>query len=347
MGIRLINVNKKLGDFHLRDLNIEIGDGEYFVLLGPSGSGKTKTIELIAGLLEPDSGSISGMEGKRAGLIYQDYMLFPHMNVFENISYGLRFKNMKKEEVRDKVNRVAGEFGISRLLSKRISMLSGGEKQRTAIARATILSPDIYIFDEPTSALDRNLKEKTRSLFRKFHRKSGRTFIHVTHDFEEAISLADKIGIIFDGEIVQTGTPDEIFSSPVSKSVADFLGFKNVIRGKIRDGLFRAGTVSFGVKGGDSGLSYAAIRSDDVILSVDQIKSSARNSFRGEVKELYKHASGVEVIVDIGFPVIADITRKSCEEMNIQPGDRLWATFKVSSVKVFRHDNGSGRGSNS
>ncbi len=341
MDIRLSNVNKKLGDFQLKNLNINIDEGEYFVLLGPSGSGKTKTIELIAGLLKPDSGSISGVEGKQTGLIYQDYMLFPHMNVYENISYGLRFKDLKKNDIKKRVKEVAEEFGISHLINKKIDILSGGEKQRTAIARATILSPDIYIFDEPTSALDRNLKEMTRSLFRKFHKRTGKTFIHVTHDFEEAISLADKIGIIFDGEIVQTGTPDEIFSSPVSKNVADFLGYKNVIKGEVKDGIFSSRGVSVAVNGENSILSYIAVRSDDVILSEKEIQSSARNSFKGEVTDIYKRSSGVEVIVDIGIPLIAEITRKSFDEMNIKSGHRLWVTFKVSSVKVFRHDNDS------
>ncbi|MEN8222513.1 MAG: ABC transporter ATP-binding protein [Acidobacteriota bacterium] len=338
MDIRLNNVNKKLGDFYLKNLNIRICDGEYFVLLGPSGSGKTKTIELIAGLSDPDSGSISGVEGKQTGLIYQDYMLFPHLNVYENISYGLRFRDLRKDEIRRKVENVAAEFGISHLLHKKIEMLSGGEKQRTAIARATILSPDIYIFDEPTSALDRTLKEMTRSLFRKFHKRTGKTFIHVTHDFEEAISLADKIGIIFDGEIVQTGTPDEIFTSPTSKNVADFLGYKNVIKGKVKKGVFSSDGVSIAVNGDDSSLTYIAVRSDDILLSEKEIDSSARNSFNGKVTDIYRRSAGVEVIVDVGLPLTVEITRKSFDDMNIKEGDRFWVTFKVSSVRVFPHD---------
>ncbi len=338
MEIRLNNVNKKLGDFHLKNLNITISEGEYFVLLGPSGSGKTKTIELIAGLLNPDSGSISGVEGKQTGLIYQDYMLFPHLNVYENIAYGLRFRDLRKDEIRKKVENVSEEFGISHLLHKKIEMLSGGEKQRTAIARATILSPDIYIFDEPTSALDRTLKEMTRSLFRKFHKRTGKTFIHVTHDFEEAISLADKIGIIFNGEIVQTGTPDEIFKCPASKTVADFLGFKNVIKGEVKNGIFNSDGVNIAVNGEDSSLTYIAVRSDDILLSEKEIESSARNSFIGEVTDIYKRSSGVEVIVDVGLPFIVEITRKSFDDMSIKEGSRLWVTFKVSSVRVFSHD---------
>ena len=337
MGISLMNVNKKLGDFNLSDLSFTVDDGEYFVLLGPSGSGKTKTIELIAGLIEPDSGSITGMGTKRIGLIYQNYMLFPHLNVFENISYGLRFMSLGKREIREKVFSVAEEFGITSLLDKKIEMLSGGEKQRTAIARATVISPGIYIFDEPTSALDRSLKEKARILFRNLHKRTKKIFIHVTHDFEVALSLADRIGIIFNGEIVQTGTPDQIFCTPSSKEVADFLGYKNVIKGEVRKSVFRSNGVSFAVNGEDSNLSYIAIRADDVFLSLNKFRSSARNSFRGVVSDFVKRSSVVEVIVDIGLPISVDITRKSFNEMEIKKGKKLWVTFKVSSVKVFTH----------
>ncbi len=337
MGIDINNVSKKLGNFQLKDLNFSISDGEYFVLLGPSGSGKTKTIELIAGLITPDSGTISGVDGQRVGLIYQDYMLFPHLNVFKNIAYGLRFSNTDKNEIKRKVDAVSEEFGISGLLDKNIAVLSGGEKQRVSIARATVISPGIYIFDEPTSALDRNLKEKTRKLFKDLHKKTKKTFIHVTHDFEIALALADKIGIIFNGKIVQSGTPDQIFCSPVSKDVADFLGYRNVLRGEIKGNIFRNNGVSLMVNGSDSLLSYIAIRADDIFLSEKKFSSSARNSFRGEVEEIVKKSSVVEVTVNVGFPLSVDITRKSFNEMKIQKGKKLWVTFKVSSVKVFEH----------
>jgi molybdopterin-binding protein len=335
--IRLENVNKKLGNFHLRDINLTIGNGEYFVLLGPSGSGKTKTIEIIAGLIKPDSGTVSGVKGESIGLIYQDYMLFPHMTVFENIAYGLKFRHLDKASIREKVSAVSEEFCISHLTGKKIDMLSGGEKQRVAIARATVISPGIYIFDEPTSALDRNLKEKTRSLFRELHAETGKKFIHVTHDFEEAIALADRMGIIFDGRIVQTGTPDAVFGSPVTREVADFLGYKNVIKGSVVNEIFRSKGVEVAVNGPDSDTAYIAVRSDEIILSRERISSSARNSLRGVVKDIIGKSSLVEIILDIGFDLSVDITRKSFKDLKITKGETAWATFKVSSIKVFPH----------
>lgn len=337
MPVTLKNIGKKLKGFELKDLSFNIGEGEYFVLLGPSGSGKTKTIEMIAGLVKPDSGLISGVAGKNMGFIYQDYMLFPHMSVFENISFGLKVRKFPADEIKKVVNGAAEMFDISHLLDKNVKNLSGGEKQRVAIARATVISPDIYILDEPTSALDRNLKVKTESLFRNLHHDTKKIFIHVTHDFEIALALGDRIAIIFNGEIVQTGSPDEIFSTPASKEIADFIGYRNVIKGRIDNNIFSLNGVSITVPEEEASLAYIAIRPDDIFLSKKKISSSARNSFCGVVTGIIHKPSSIEIILDIGFRLTVNITRKSLLEMGIKKGDKLWATFKVSSIKVFKH----------
>lgn len=337
MPVTLKNIGKKLKGFELKGLNFNVGDGEYFVLLGPSGSGKTKTIEMIAGLVKPDSGLISGVAGKNIGFIYQDYMLFPHMSVFENISFGLKVRKFQADIIKKAVTAAAEMFDIAHLLDKNATNLSGGEKQRVAIARATVISPDIYILDEPTSALDRNLKVKTESLFRDLHQNTKKIFIHVTHDFEIALALGDRIAIIFNGEIVQIGPPDEIFTSPASKEIADFLGYRNVLKGRIDNNIFRLNGVSIAVPEKEASLAYVAIRSDDIFLSEKKISSSARNSFYGVVERIVHKSSFVEIILDISFNLTVDITRKSLLEMGIKKGDKLWATFKVSSIKVFKH----------
>ena len=337
MPVTLNNIGKKFKGFELKNLDFSIRDGEYFVILGPSGSGKTKTIEMIAGLVKPDSGLISGVAGKNTGFIYQDYMLFPHMSVFENISFGLKVRKFPADEKKKSVNAVAEMFDISNLLDKNAKNLSGGEKQRVAIARATVIAPDIYILDEPTSALDRNLKVKTESLFRDLHQNTKKIFIHVTHDFEIALALGDRIAIIFNGKIVQIGPPDEIFTAPASKEIADFLGYRNVLKGRIENNMFRLNGVSIAVPERKASLAYIAIRSDDIFLSKKRISSSARNSFSGVVKRIVYKSSHIEIILDIGFRLTIDITRKSLLEMDIKSGDKLWATFKVSSIKVFKH----------
>ncbi|NIM13386.1 MAG: ATP-binding cassette domain-containing protein [Candidatus Aminicenantes bacterium] len=338
MSLILRNVSKSFKEFAVKGIDLKIEQGEYFVILGPSGAGKTLILEMIAGLLPPDSGKILGVEGRKTGFIYQDYMLFPHLDVYENITYGLRMQKKKKEEIKPIVEKLTEELNISHLLGRDVLHLSGGEKQRVAIARAMAISPDIFLFDEPTAALDRNARIKTHSLFLDWHKKDKKsTFIHVTHDFEEALSLGDRIGILLDGCLVQYGPPDEVFNHPLNKEVADFLGYRNVYGGPVRDNTLHIDGTAIAVPVENAEHIYIAIRSDDVILSRGKFESSARNAFPGEVKNVLKKASVIEVILDIGIILSIDITRKSYEEMDIKIGDRLWATFKVSALKFFEH----------
>jgi len=338
MSLKLQDVSKSFKEFAIKDINLEIRKGEYFVILGPSGAGKTLILEMIAGLLPPDSGKILGMENQKTGFIYQDYMLFPHLSVYNNIAYGLNIRKKKREEIKPIVEKLAGELNISHLLTREVLNLSGGEKQRVAIARAMAISPDIFLFDEPTAALDRNARSKTQSLFLNWHKKDrDSTFIHVTHDFEEALSLGDRIGILLDGCIVQCGTPDHVFNHPASKEAADFLGYRNVFGGPVRDNILYIDNTAVTVPVKSAEHIYIAIRSDDIILSRTTFQSSARNSFSGTVGNVLKKSSIIEIILDIGILLAIDITWKSYEEMDIKIGDQLWATFKVSSLKVFEH----------
>ena len=338
MSLRLENVSKNFKEFAVKDIDLEIQKGEYFVILGPSGAGKTIILEMIAGLLPPDSGKILGMENQKTGFIYQDYMLFPHLSVYNNIAYGLNIRKKKKNEIKSIVEKLAVELNISHLLTRDVLNLSGGEKQRAAIARAMAISPDIFLFDEPTAALDRNARLKTQSLFLNWHKgDQNSTFIHVTHDFEEALSLGDRIGILLEGRLVQCGTPDYVFNHPLNKEVADFLGYRNVFGGPVQDNILSINGTAITVPVKSAEHIYIAIRSDDIILSRTKFQSSARNSFSGTVRNVLKKSSIIEVILDIGILLAIDITWKSYEEMDIKVGDQLWASFKVSSLKVFEH----------
>jgi molybdopterin-binding protein len=337
MSLRLENISKRYAGFRITDIDLEIHDGEYFIILGPSGAGKTLILEMIAGLLTPDSGKIYGIERQKTGFIYQDYMLFPHLNVFDNIAYGLKIRKTNRLVIDQQVEDVAAKLEISHLLKRDVLTLSGGEKQRVAIARAMIISPDIYLFDEPTAALDRNTRVKTQQLFVQLHKETGAIFVHVTHDFEEALSLADRIAILRDGKILQCGRPDDIFNNPKTKEIADFLGYRNVFGGVINNNKIFIDGIEIMVPKETSTFAYIAIKSDDIIISRKKFQSSARNSFKGTVTNVLKRASVAEVVLDIGILLIIDITRKSCEEMAVKTGDKLWATFKVSSLKVFEH----------
>jgi molybdate/tungstate transport system ATP-binding protein len=338
MNIELKNINKRFQDFALFNIDFQVRPGEFFVILGPSGAGKTLILEIIAGLIKPDSGTMSGIDRKKVGFIYQDYWLFPHLNVFDNIAYGLKVRKQAKQKIILTVKEVAGQLEIDHLLDRRTDHLSGGEKQRVAIARAMAISPDVYLFDEPTSSLDRNLRLKTRKLFMNLHQDPSRTFIHVTHDFEEALSLADRLAILMDGRIVQCGKPDEIFSHPETKDIADFLGYRNVFGGMVRDYVLQLEGITIQVPLQSAGFAYVAIRSDDIIISRRSLQSSARNSFYGRVEHIFNRSTLVEVVLNIGVVLIIEITRKSFEELKIKLGDQLWATFKVSAIKIFKHD---------
>lgn len=338
MNIEIENVCKRFKEFSVEEINLEIRQGEYFVLLGPSGSGKTLILEMIAGLLTPDSGAIRGAGNRNTGFIYQDYMLFPHLDVYNNIAYGLKIRNTGKQEIKAAVMRLAKEFNIIHLLERDVLTLSGGEKQRVAIARAMAIAPDLFLLDEPTAALDRNARIKTQSFFLNWHKRDRKsTFVHVTHDFEEALSLGDRIGILLDGKLVQCDTPDNVFNRPANTEVADFLGYRNVLGGPVQNNMMRINGTGIVVPIKEADHIYIAVRSDDIILSAHRLESSARNRFPGTVTNILKKSSVIEIILDIGVPLAIDITRKSYEEMNINVGDKLWATFKVSALKVFEH----------
>ncbi|WZL73881.1 ATP-binding cassette domain-containing protein [Clostridiaceae bacterium 35-E11] len=227
------HVYKTLGKFQLKDVNFQIRKGEYFVILGPTGTGKSVVLETIAGMYKPDCGHIYFHgnildtlypEDREIGFVYQDYLLFPHLSVKENIIFGLKRKKCSKKEIEEKLCEMVSNFQIQHLLERNPKNLSGGEQQRVAVARALITSPKILLLDEPLSALDPSTKKKFIRMLKNIHEKTESTIIHVTHDFHEAFALADRIAVMKDGTIVQIGTPHEVFSKPNSKFVSNFVG---------------------------------------------------------------------------------------------------------------------------
>lgn len=218
-------------EFSLKKIDLKIEKNEYFVLLGPTAAGKTLLLELIAGFYAPDRGEIwiDGVrathlppEKRRVGFVYQDYALFPHMTVRDNVEFGLRLKGRLDAEKRAK--ELMEKFGVSYLAERKPNTLSGGEKQRVAIARALAIDPEVLLLDEPLSALDRRTQEQTRAELKRVQEETGITAVHVTHNQAEAILLADRIGLMMEGELVQVGTAEEVFTRPATRKVAEFLG---------------------------------------------------------------------------------------------------------------------------
>ena len=242
--IELTNLRKEFGNtVAVKDLNLTIDDGEFIVLVGPSGCGKTTTLRMIAGFEDPTAGEIR-LDGtvvndleprdRDLGMVFQSHALFPHKNVADNIVFGLRMQKVGKEEQRKKLQEVAELVRISHLLAKMPAQCSGGESQRIALARTLVTEPSNFLLDEPLSSLDAKLRRELRAECDRLHEELQKTFVYVTHDQEEAMTLADRIVVMDLGEIVQMGSPIEIYSNPVSYFVADFFGnpAMNLIEGE-------------------------------------------------------------------------------------------------------------------
>ena len=228
-------------------VSLEIRDGEFMIFVGPSGCGKTTTLNMICGLEEPTSGQViigdrvvNDLEpGERhLGMVFQNLALFPHMTVYENIAFGLRVHRVPQAEVNERVSRTAEIFQIHHLLGKKPAQCSGGEAQRVALARTTISSPDVLLLDEPLSSLDAKLRVEMRTELKRLHEQLRSTFVYVTHDQAEAMTMADRIAVMQGGRIQQIGTPLDIYRRPANLFVAGFFGMPtmNLISGRICDG---------------------------------------------------------------------------------------------------------------
>ena len=244
-AIEVKNLVKTYGNVYaLKNVDLNIADGEYFVLLGPSGGGKTTLLRSIGGFIRPDSGSVN-IKGQNVddlppdrrptSMVFQGFALFPHMNVSQNIAYGLKLKSIDKNIIENKVNKMTDLVGLKGLSNRMPHELSGGQQQRVQLARALILENDVLLLDEPLSALDAQLRKDMCIELKRLQKTVGISFVHVTHNQEEAMSVADRIAIIADGEMVEQGTPKEIYSNPKNKFTAEFIGEKNIFEGKIKD----------------------------------------------------------------------------------------------------------------
>ena len=244
--IELKNLTKNFDDQQvLRGINLDIHENEFLTLLGPSGCGKTTTLRIIAGFEEPSDGQVlfGGIEiskvppyKREVNTVFQKYALFPHMNVFDNIAFGLHIKKMDKTVIRQKVERMLVLVGLEGFGSRDVTLLSGGQQQRVAIARALVNEPKVLLLDEPLGALDAKMRKEMQRELKKIQQEVGITFIYVTHDQEEALSMSDTVVVMNDGEIQQIGSPTDIYNEPENRFVAKFIGESNIIEGTmIRD----------------------------------------------------------------------------------------------------------------
>jgi spermidine/putrescine ABC transporter ATP-binding subunit len=241
--VRLMNVSKTFGTFTaLDDISLDIYEGEFLFLLGPSGSGKTTTLRLIGGYESPSKGTIEiagkvvndvPVNKRDIGMVFQNYALFPHKTVLENVGFGLKMRKVPKRERREKVGEVLDLVKLTGLENRYPRQLSGGQQQRVALARAIVYRPSLLILDEPLANLDRKLRDSMRIELKSLQEKVGITTIFVTHDQEEALTMADRIVVMDRGKLIQTGSPSNIYNHPKSSFVANFIGETNFFRGEI------------------------------------------------------------------------------------------------------------------
>jgi iron(III) transport system ATP-binding protein len=242
--VALQELTKRFGPVLAVDrVSLEIADGELFTLLGPSGCGKTSLLRLFAGFYRPDAGVIRFGDrvvndlppyARSIGMVFQNYALWPHMTVFQNVAYGLKLRGLSPEDVRNRVAQGLGQVNLGGLEGRYPGQLSGGQQQRVALARALVLSPDLLLLDEPLSNLDAKIRVQVRAEIRKLQRSLGITTVYVTHDQEEALSLSDRVAVLRDGRVLQIGRPRELYERPRSRFVADFVGVNNLIAGTVK-----------------------------------------------------------------------------------------------------------------
>ena len=241
--VRLTNVDKSFDNEKVvKKLNLDVKEGEFLTMLGPSGCGKTTTLRMIAGFEQPDEGEILlggvNVEGKKpnerdVNTVFQNYALFPHMNVFDNVAFGLVEKKVKKEEIHTRVVEMLKLVKLDGMEKRMPSQMSGGQKQRVGIARALVNRPKVLLLDEPLGALDLKLRKQMQGELKHLQRRLGITFIYVTHDQEEALTMSDRIAIMNNGILEQVGTPEEVYNQPQTKFVADFIGESNILEGYV------------------------------------------------------------------------------------------------------------------
>lgn len=322
-GIVLRNVSKSYGSRDsdmaaVSGLDLEIHDNQFVTLLGPSGCGKTTTLRLIAGYLTPDTGSIHvngklvsspqsvlAPEERGMGMVFQNYAVWPHKTVYENVVFGLKLRKTPAEEARKRVEVALAHVNLTGLETRYPSELSGGQQQRVALARSLIVEPSILLLDEPLSNLDAKLRERMRTELKQLQRRTGITFIYVTHDQSEALALSDQIAVIHGGHLQQFGTPHEVYSKPANRIVADFMGLVNLVPGRVLDVSGDRATVSLFDGRLDLPAPHGSVAGDPIEIAI-----------RPENIDLQRPADGAGLLATVSDRIFLGNLTEYCATLN-------------------------------
>jgi len=354
--IETINLCQRYGERDiLKNINLRVDKGEVFALIGPTGAGKTTLLRLIDLIDMPTSGKIyfDGVDTaesaqarlkvrRRMAFVLQKPIVF-NMSVYDNIAYGLKWRGVGKSSLREKVSSILEMVGLSADKNRNARTLSGGEAQRVAIARAIAIEPEVLLLDEPTANLDPVSASRIEELITSIIQHQAATIIMATHDISQGQRLADRMGVLMNGELLQTGSLGDIFTSPRNRQVAEFVGVENIIDGVIVSSEDKVVAIDIGGRFIEAISDYATgedvcacVRPEDITLALSKVSSSARNSFAGEITWIVSMGPLTRVEIDCGFPLVALVTKRSAEELGLEKGKHVFATFKATGVHVIK-----------
>ena len=356
--IETVNLCQRYGEQDiLRNINLRVERGEVFALIGPTGAGKTTLLRLIDLLDVPTAGRIyfDGVDTvqsaagrleirRRMAFVLQKPIVF-NTSVFDNITYGLKWRGVGKGDAHERVSSILDTVGLSAYKNRNARTLSGGEVQRVAIARAIATEPEVLLLDEPTANLDPVSASKIEELITGVIQQYATTIIMATHDMSQGQRLADRIGVLVNGEILQAGSSKDVFTSPTNRDIAEFVGIENIIDGVILSSADKvvtidaSGTIIEAISDYPTGEEVCAcIRPEDVTLALSRLSSSARNSLTGKITRVVSTGPLTRVEVDCGFSLIALVTKRSAEELDLANGKQVYATFKATGVHIIKRE---------
>ena len=353
-AVRLERVTKQFGNFvAVDDVSLDILDGEFLTLLGPSGCGKTTMLRMISGFETPTSGRVFlGNDDvtevppykRDVNQVFQSYALFPHLTVADNIAFGLRMKHVPESDIGPRVQQAVEMVALGGMEQRKPSQLSGGQRQRVALARAIVNRPKVLLLDEPLSALDAKLRHGMQIELKRLQQKVGITFVFVTHDQEEALTMSDRIAVVNKGKIEQLGSVDEIYHKPRTTFVANFIGEANILDAQIverrgTDAVIRIGgclLVTVDAEDVPAGASKATVSIRPEKVRIEKDRPGGMNVFEARVaEELFKGAvDELLIVTDAGLELSAVVANESAAELAIHEGDRVWCQLHKDDVVV-------------
>jgi spermidine/putrescine transport system ATP-binding protein len=347
--VRLVDLSKRFGDVTAVDgITVDIPGGEFFSLLGPSGCGKTTTLRLIAGFEQPTTGTIEldGIDMARipphrrnVNTVFQSYALFPFLSVEENVAFGLRYKGMSKDETKKRVGETLALVRMGGMEKRRPLQLSGGQQQRVALARALVLNPAVLLLDEPLGALDAKLRKALQIELKALQEEIGITFIYVTHDQEEALTMSDRIAVMSNGRIDQVGAPNEVYEEPASAKVADFLGVANLMQARAEGrGTVRVGDFELRAENGDaSGSVKLVIRPERVVI--ESQGTAGENRVPGMIERVVYMGPMVQLILRLapGVPLQAMVPNRG-DSTSYEQGTPVCVFLPADALRVLPTD---------